>query len=64
MSAALPAHERFVYSKRFRLAVTIAASIAALTLDANTPRGLATWLLQIAVVWTALPWTSRSQIIG
>jgi hypothetical protein len=59
-----PAHERIVLSKRFRFGVTLAASIAVLALDANTPRGLATWLLQIAVVWTALPWTSRNQIIG
>jgi hypothetical protein len=47
----------------FRLVVTLAAGIAVLALDAVIPRGVATWLLQIAVVWTAMSWASRRELM-
>ena len=47
----------------FRLVITLAAGIAVLALDAVIPRGVATWLLQIAVVWTAMSWASRRELM-
>ena len=42
---------------------TLAAGIAVLSLDAVIPRGAATWLLQIAVVWSALSWATRRELM-
>jgi len=47
----------------FRMVVTLAAGIAVLALDAVVPRGVATWLLQIAVVWTAMSWATRRELM-
>lgn len=47
----------------FRMVVTLAAGIAVLALDAVIPRGIATWLLQIAVVWSALAWATRRELM-
>lgn len=46
-----------------RLVLTLAAGIAVLALDSVVPRGAATWLLQIAVVWTALTWATRRELM-
>lgn len=46
-----------------RLLGTMAAGVAVLSLDAVTPRGAATWLLHIVVVWSALSWATRRQLM-
>ena len=46
-----------------RLLGTLAAGIAVLALDSVTPRGAATWLLHIVLVWTALSWASRRELM-
>jgi len=34
-----------------------------LSLDAVTPRGLALWLTQVVVMWSALRWASRRELL-
>lgn len=46
-----------------RLILTLAASVAVLALDSVVPRGVATWLLQIAVVWSAMSWAGRRELM-
>ncbi len=43
--------------------LTLAAGLAVLALDANTPRAVATWVLQILVVWSAMRWASRRELM-
>ena len=52
-----------MYRIKPQLVGTMAAGIAVLALDAVIPRGLATWLLQIVIVWTALSWASRRELL-
>lgn len=45
-----------------KMLLTMAAGLAVLALDAVTPRGVATWLLQILVVWSAMSWASPREL--
>ena len=46
-----------------RVVLTLTAAAAVLVLDALTPAGLAAWLLQVVLVWTAAAWANRRQMI-
>ncbi len=46
-----------------KMLLTLAAAIAVLSLDAVTPRGVATWVLQVLVVWSAMSWASRRELM-
>jgi len=46
-----------------RVVLTLAAAAAVLVLDALTPAGLAAWLLQVALVWSAASWANRRQMM-
>ncbi len=47
---------------RLRLIATLGVALAVPVLDAQTPRGLALWLVQVAIVWSACSWASRREI--
>ena len=46
-----------------RLVLTVIAGAVAMVLDAVTPLGLAVWLLQVVLVWSASLWGNDRQII-
>ena len=46
-----------------RLILTVVAAAIVLALDAVTPLGLAVWLLQMVLVWSASLWANRRQMI-
>ncbi len=51
-----------VFSPRFVL--TVAGAGLALALDAVTPLGLAAWLLQVGLVWSATFWAGARQMVA
>jgi hypothetical protein len=46
-----------------RVVLTLLAALTVLALDALTPAGLAVWLLQVVLVWSATLWANRRQMI-
>lgn len=46
-----------------RVVLTVIAAGVVLALDAVTPLGLAVWLFQMALVWSASLWANRRQMI-
>ena len=46
-----------------RVVFTLSAAAAVLVLDALTPAGLAVWLLQVVLVWSATAWARRRELI-
>jgi hypothetical protein len=47
-----------------RVVATVVAATVVLVLDALTPLGLAIWLFQVVLVWTATSWANRRQMLG
>lgn len=50
--------------KRIRFVGTILLAGAILALDSWTPKGLATWVLQVMVVWASTGWITRGELIA
>ncbi|MGA2329088.1 MAG: hypothetical protein ABSH05_22720 [Bryobacteraceae bacterium] len=48
---------------RLRLILTLGVAVAVAALNSLIPRGLAAWLLQVAVVWSARSWATRREIL-
>jgi hypothetical protein len=48
---------------RLPTALTLAAAVGVLILDAATPIGLAVWVLHVVIIWTATLWADRRQML-
>lgn len=49
---------------RLRLVMILGAAVAVALVNSLIPRGLAFWLLQVAVVWSACAWATRREIVA